>query len=68
MLKPVYEVHILVIVLQVLFVLKQVRFALEVEQLEIRVVAVGLPVEVVLHIAVQEHFYILFLALVDIAF
>jgi hypothetical protein len=68
MLKPVYEVHILVIVLQVVVVLKQVRFASEVEQLEIRVVAVGLLAEVVVHIAVRGHLCILFLVQEDRAF
>jgi hypothetical protein len=68
MLKPVYEVHILVIVLQAVVVLKQVRFASEVEQLEIRVVAVGLLAEVVVRIAVQEHLCILFLVQEDRAF
>jgi hypothetical protein len=68
MLKPVYEVHIQVIVLQVAFVLKQVRFASKLEELEIMVVVELLVEAVVYSAAVQEHLYILFLVPEDIAF
>jgi len=51
------------------FVLKCVRFASELEQQETMVVAAELLVEAAVYsAAVQEHLYILFLALEDIAF
>jgi len=69
MLKPVYEVHIQVIVLRMVVVLKFVRFASKLEELEIMVVVELLAEEVVVYsVAVQEHLYILFLVLGDIAF
>jgi hypothetical protein len=50
-------------------VLKFVRFASKLEELEIMVVVELLAEEVVVYsVAVQEHLYILFLVLGDIAF